>query len=166
MLAALNDPVRLAALRTSGLLGTRRDDALDRLVEVAARLVRAPAALLSVVTPERQVVKSVAGSGDVRPDTRLSHSLCKHVVAAGAPLVVDDLREHPELRAHPAVTELGVVAYAGTPLHDGSGQVLGALCAFDAEPHPWTSIDLTVLRGLATGITARVEHHRAAHPAP
>ncbi len=162
--AELHDPARLTALRASGLLGTRRDDALDRLVEVAARLLGAPTALLSVITADRQLVKCVVGEGAASPDTRLSHSLCKHVVAERAPLVVDDLREHPALRDHPAVTELGIRAYAGTPLHDGAGQVLGALCAFDAEPRPWTPIDLTVLRGLATGITARVEHHRAGAP--
>ena len=155
---ALTDPARLAALRSSGLLGARRDDALDRLVEAAARLLDAPGALLSVITADRQVVKSAAGAAT--GDPRLSHSLCKHVVAAGAPLVVDDLRLHPDLRDHPAVTELGAVAYVGVPLLDGGGQVLGALCAFDPQPRAWTPVDVTVLRGLATGITARIEHHR------
>ena len=156
----LNDPARVTALRSSGLLGHHRDDALDRLVEVAARLLHAPTALLSVVTADRQVVKSVVGDG-ATPDPRLSHSLCKEVVAGGEALVVDDLREHPELRDHPAVTELGIVAYAGAPLHDGTGHVLGALCAAGPEPRAWTPIDLTVLRGLATGVTALIEHHRA-----
>ena len=156
----LDSPARLAALETSGLLGRHRDDAIDRLVGVAAQLLKAPTALLSVITADRQVIKSVVGIASA-PDSRLTHSLCKYVVGSQAPLVVDDLREHPDLRDHPAVTELGIAAYAGTPLLDGTGHVLGALCAVDAVPRAWTPVDVTVLRGLATGVTARIEHHRA-----
>lgn len=36
--------------------------------------------------------------------------------------------------APPAVTEMSIAGYAGTPLTDADGTVLGALCAIDHEP--------------------------------
>ena len=79
----------------------------------------------------------------------LGHSYCRHVVVATEPLIVSDAREHPLLRDSPAVDELGAVAYAGMPLTDEAGNVLGALCAIDVVPRQWTADELDLLRGLA-----------------
>jgi len=45
--------------------------------------------------------------------TPLTHSLCRHVVTTGRPLVLTDARQDPLTRASPAVPGLGVVGYAG-----------------------------------------------------
>ena len=50
-------------------------------------------------------------------------------------MVLPDARLHPALRDNLAVPELGVVAYAGMPLTDLEGRVLGSLCAIDDKPH-------------------------------
>ncbi|WP_308444764.1 GAF domain-containing protein [Streptomyces nojiriensis] len=52
-------------------------------------------------------------------------------MASGQPLVVPDARADERLRTHPAVTDLGVIAYAGMPLTDTDGLVVGSLCAID-----------------------------------
>jgi GAF domain-containing protein len=52
--------------------------------------------------------------------TPLSHSMCQHVTA-----------------------------YAGMPLTDGQGHVLGSLCAIDTRPRSWSALELTDLADLA-----------------
>ncbi len=51
---ALLAPERLAALRATGLLDTAPEVAFDRLTALAARLLRAPVALISLVDAHRQ----------------------------------------------------------------------------------------------------------------
>ncbi len=81
--------------------------------------------------------------------TPLTHSFCQYVVTSAEPLIVPDAREHPLLRDNRAVHDLGVVAYAGMPLTDETGNVLGSLCAIDIRPRQWTDDELTALRDLA-----------------
>jgi serine phosphatase RsbU (regulator of sigma subunit) len=64
--------------------------------------------------------------------------------------VLSDVRADERLRASPAVAELGAVAYAGMPLTDNRGNVLGALCALDVRVRQWTERELTDLADLAT----------------
>jgi hypothetical protein len=60
--AALRDPERLAALHASGLLDTPPEEAFDRLARLAARVVGAPIALVSLLDDRRQFFKSQIGS--------------------------------------------------------------------------------------------------------
>ena len=115
----MQDPARLAALRGTGQLDSPPDPGFDRHVRLAAEVLNAPVALVSLIDEDRQFLKSCIGVEEPwasRRETPLSHSFCQHTVAQGEPLVVDDAREHPVLKANPAVAaEMGAVAYAGVP---------------------------------------------------
>jgi GAF domain-containing protein len=92
---------------------------------------------VSLVDADRQFFKSALGLPEpwaTRRETPLSHSFCQHVVATGAPLRVEDARDHSLVCDNLAIPELGVVAYLGMPLATADGQVLGSLCAIDTEP--------------------------------
>jgi GAF domain-containing protein len=69
-------------------------------------------------------------------------------VATREPLIVNDAREHPELRDNLGVSEMGVIAYAGVPLIDDTGHALGTLCAIDSQPRFWTTGQIELLRDL------------------
>ncbi|MEJ7796627.1 MAG: GAF domain-containing SpoIIE family protein phosphatase, partial [Nocardioides sp.] len=81
--------------------------------------------------------------------TPLSHSICQHVVTSAAPLVIEDTQADERVRTNGAVVELGVSAYAGVPLTDDRGNVLGSLCALDVVPRRWTAGQLQDLEDLA-----------------
>jgi GAF domain-containing protein len=149
--ALLSDPARMRSFARSGLTAVA-DAQMDALAERVRRWVGAPVALVSLVQPDRQVFPGMVGLPEPWASTRstpLTHSFCQHVVTSAEPLIVPDAREHPLLRDNRAVHDLGVVAYAGMPLTDETGNVLGSLCAIDIRPRPWTDDELTALRDLA-----------------
>ncbi|MEI4274087.1 SpoIIE family protein phosphatase [Klenkia sp. LSe6-5] len=147
-------------LPSSTPLPAESDPAFERF----ARLVRAqlgvPVALVTLVSEQEQVFPGSLGlpepwQGERR--TPLSHSFCQHVVRSEEPLVVPDAREHPLVRDNLAIRDLGVVAYAGIPLRDQEGAVVGSLCAIDGEPHDWSATDLAVLRDLADACSSELQ---------
>ncbi len=154
------DDARLAQLARLGL-GGEADAALDRVAALVCDLLQVPVALVSLVDEERQVFPGQRGLGEVR-QTPLSHSFCQHVVRSGEPLVVDDARSHPLVKENPAVDDLSVVAYAGHPITDAQGRVLGSLCAIASEPRAWSAADLDRLRSLAEGCSAELRVRLAA----
>jgi GAF domain-containing protein len=158
---SLKDPARLAALRATGLLDTPPEAAFDRLARVAAKVLDVPVALVSLVDEDRQFFKSAEGPGADRAravrQTPLSHSFCKHAVASGRPLVVEDAREHPLVRDNPAIAELGVVSYLGVPLVVGGEQAIGTLCVVDSKPRSWTPDQIETLGTLADAVLSAVE---------
>ena len=151
-LRTLTDPARLAALLREGLLDAPPAEGFDRLTRMAADLVGAPFALVTLVDADRQFFASRVG-GDALPaetrETPLSHSFCQYVVAGEAPLVVADARAVPWLRDNGAVSDLGVVAYAGFPLYARDGSPIGSFCVLDEKPREWTERDQALLRDFA-----------------
>ena len=159
----LADPARLTALRRRALPDTSSEEAFDRLTRLAIRALRVPIVLVSLVEADRQVFAGCLGLPEPWASWRqtpLSYSLCQHVVTSGEPLLVADARTHPLLRDSQAVTELGVVAYAGVPLISSEGHVLGAFCGLDTRPRPWAAEDVATLHDLAA--VAMVELDRRA----
>jgi len=117
--AELQNAERLEALRQTSLLDTPPEEPFDRLTQLATRILHVPVALVSLVDGNRQFFKSCIGLPEPWASSRqtpLSHSFCKHAVASGKPLIVSDARQNPLVKDNLAVSELGVIAYAGIPL--------------------------------------------------
>ena len=164
--AALSRPARLdALLRTR--LDAVADPALDRFAAMVRTVLNVPVALVSLVSADRQFFPGACGLGQPWADRRqtpLSHSFCQHVVATAEPLVIVDARADPRVRGNLAIEELGVVGYAGMPLTDATGEVLGSLCAIDTSPREWTDAEVRLLSDLAAScsdsLRLRISNHR------
>jgi GAF domain-containing protein len=166
--AALNDSGRLDALRATGLLDSEITPSFDRLARLAAHVLNAPVALVSLVDSDRQFFKSCLGLPEPWSSQRhspLSHSFCQHAVASREPLLVDDAREHELLRDNLAIRDMGVIAYAGIPLIDAEGHALGTLCVIDSRPRHWTTHQVQLLSDLAASVVTEIRLARAAHEA-
>ncbi|BEL06063.1 hypothetical protein Q0Z83_042540 [Actinoplanes sichuanensis] len=147
----LDDPDRLTSLVRTGL-GAAADPMFDRFASIVQRTLGVPVALVSLVDDARQVFPGAYGLAEPwqqQRQTPLSHSFCRHVVTSGEPLVITDARVDPRVAGNLAITDLGVVGYAGMPLTDGNGRTLGSLCAIDASPRQWTAAELALLADLA-----------------
>ncbi|MEU0136399.1 SpoIIE family protein phosphatase [Streptomyces sp. NPDC006296] len=149
---------RLEALRLAGL-SAAADPGMDRFARLVSRLLRVPVSMVSLLEDDRQVLPGLIGLAEpwaTRRETPLSHSFCQHVVADGLPLILDDTRLHPLTCASLAVPDLKAVAYAGLPLTDADGHVLGSLCAIDHEPRAWTADELQDLDDLTAACSAEL----------
>jgi len=163
--AALHDPERLAALAATGLLTPHIGDSLDEIAELTRDTLEVPVALVSLVEGDRQCFVGLSGLTSPLAEDRqtpLSHSFCQYVVADAAPLVVSDARQDPVLKASLAIPDLDVVAYAGWPILDGAGLVLGSLCAIDHAPRDWSDAQLRRLERLAAVAGREVVSHTVA----
>ena len=137
------------------------DDVFDRFSALAARTMRTPLALVSLLRNDDQLVKGLEG---VIPEPwqserrlPLKGSLCQHVQISGKPLVVPNAPEHPLVHDNPSVVHLGVRAYLGVPLTTADGLVLGAFCVIDYQPRAWTAEDEELLRNWASLIMLEIE---------
>jgi diguanylate cyclase (GGDEF)-like protein len=162
---AVLDEDRLSALRATDLLDSLDEEAFDRFTRLAAALLHTPVSLLTLVDAERAFFKSSWGLPAEVREAPLSTSLCKHVVAAQAPMVVNDARLDRRFEDNPLVLDETIVAYAGVPLTLANGQTLGSFCAVDVVPRSWEDADVGVLKDLSAAVVAEIEFRAATRKA-
>ncbi|MFF5291278.1 SpoIIE family protein phosphatase [Paractinoplanes globisporus] len=129
-------------------MGGRADAAFDRIAVLVERLVDVSAAVVTVLGVDRQYLPGQVGLPEELAAARevpLTHSLSRHVVEDGQLLVVPDTRADPRMRDNQGVQELGALAFAGVPLTDSDGHVLGTLAVMDREPRAWTRSEIALL---------------------
>jgi GAF domain-containing protein len=149
---------RLVALHSYGLLDAPRPAVLDELTRLAAAVLDTPMALVSLVDADRQWFAGRTGLAHEQDPRHIS--FCTHVVEQGSPLVVPDARAHPVFRDYANVTgRPHIRLYAGAPLIDQDGYVLGTVCVLDDSPRQISDrqVDLLVqLAGQAAGHLAGI----------
>lgn len=138
--------------------GAGAEEALDRVTRLGALLTGSPMSVLGLIDAGRTTWASTYGSGSARPprEMALEQSPCGLVVDADEAVVVEDLREIPATRDLPVVVELGIAAWAGFPVLDTSGRVVGTLCAMDVRPRAWSDHDRDVLATLARAVSGEI----------
>jgi signal transduction histidine kinase len=157
--SAIEDPKRLRALTESQLLDTPAEPAFDRFTYLASQVLNTPLSLITLIDKERQFFKSAVGMPEPWATLRQSefaYSFCKHIVASGVPMIVENAPDDPRVQGNLAITEIGVKAYAGVPITSPDGMVLGTFCVMDTEPRQWTVQDMMLLRELALSISTEI----------
>ncbi|CAN7154042.1 sensor histidine kinase [Mesorhizobium sp. LjNodule214] len=152
---AVNAPDRLAVLHGLDALDTAADPDFDRVSGLAAAVMQAPVALITLVGAERQWFKSCIGFDETETATEIS--FCAHAIAAGdEPMVVADATLDPRFAGNPLVTgKHHIRFYAGAPMVV-AGTRIGTLCVLDRKPHAFPSAakleQLKALAGLAASL--------------
>ncbi len=156
----IRDPARLASLRATGLMTDTESVPLDRLVKLMSQILKTPIGVVSLLDDHRQFFKSRYGLPELwhtLRETPVAQSYCQEVVRTGAPLILPDVRVHPNYSATSLVSQMGVAAYAGMPLITSEGHVLGAFCAVDLQPRVWTDEEQAILQDLAAAVMTEIE---------
>jgi PAS domain S-box-containing protein len=149
------------SLRRLSLVDSPPTEDFDRFTRLVTKALGVPVALVCVIDAanNRQFFTSACGLNEPwasQRQTPLSHSFCKHVVASGKPLMVEDARDHPLVRDNPAIDDLNITAYLGFPVTLPDGEILGTLSAIDHQPRQWSGDDLSVLADLAASVTSQI----------
>jgi diguanylate cyclase (GGDEF)-like protein len=152
---------RLTALHATRLLGSAPEEAFDRITRMAARLLHAPTALVSLVDKDVQWFKSRCGFEAT--ETARNISFCGHAILEHEPLVINDATTDPRFHDNPLVTgEAHVRFYVGVPLYSVDRMPIGTLCVIDRVPREVSSEDLDMLRDLARMVEQLIHHRQLA----
>jgi PAS domain-containing protein len=131
-----SDQTRLEILRDLEILDTPPDIELDEITKLAALLISAPIALVSLVDETRQWFKSKFGISV--NETPRDISFCTHAIENGDLFEIPNALEDSRFRENPLVTsEPFVRFYAGVPLRLEKGAI-GTLCVIDQVPRRLT----------------------------
>ena len=153
-----DESARLLALRSLGLLDTQPEESFDRVTRLAAKALRVPIVLISLVDESRQWFKSRVGV-EV-PMTSRHVYFCGHTVFECCPVIVRDAALDPRFSGNPLV--LGppfIRAYLGIPIYTKNGQPIGTLCAIDQKSRDFSEDDVATLNEYA-GIIQETIHGR------
>lgn len=149
------------ARRTQALKALRnrdesRDDVLRKFVQLASQALGIPGSFISVLDDEYQHVQA-AHNFALRQSLR-DESLCRHVVDSDSAVVVPDTWLDARFVTHPLITGAPHIRfYAGVPLKNREGIVLGTLCVTDTVPHTFRAGQVTTLKLLAALVMSFLE---------
>jgi sigma-B regulation protein RsbU (phosphoserine phosphatase) len=143
-----NELDRLQALRALRILDTPPEERFDRITSLAARLLRAPKAYISMIDADREWLKSQVGMPPRQTPRELS--FCGHVILGDRPMVLPDAAADPRFMDNPLVIgPEGIRSYVGVPLASEDGYNVGALCVADHRVRRFSDEDIQILEDLA-----------------
>ena len=143
----------LKALRTPD---ESRDDVLRRFVRLASQALGIPGSFISVLDDEHQHVQ--AAHNFALTQSSRENALCRYAVDSDSAVVVPDTRLDARFAVHPLITGAPYIRfYAGVPLKNREGIVLGTLCVTDTAPHPFSADQIVTLKLLAALVMSFLE---------
>ncbi|MBD5653677.1 MAG: sensor domain-containing diguanylate cyclase [Candidatus Eremiobacteraeota bacterium] len=151
------ESARLEAMNRYAILDTPPEGAFDRLTRLAAQLLEAPLALISIVDERRIWLKSVHGLDGLRELPR-EPGLCVTAIENDRPYVLEDAARDRRARDNSLVSgPLGIRFYVGTPLITSDGFVLGALAVLDTKLRLADPVKVALLTDLAEIVVDELE---------
>ena len=125
------------------------EERFEVIVRIGRRALNVPTLAITVITRDRQWFKSVLG-WDVC-ELPLEDSLCVRTIRKRTAMIIPDLTTNPRYAGNPLVVDTpGFRFYAGIPLMNEKGTIIGTLCAMDTKPHKLSRVDYRVLVDLAS----------------
>jgi diguanylate cyclase (GGDEF)-like protein len=154
-----NDDQRISSLREMTLLSTPREADLDRLTRLASRLFRTEIAAITLVDSERQWFKSRIGLEIT--ETPRDISFCSHAIASQDTFVVRDALDDNRFRDNPLVIAGPKIRfYAGEPLRNAAGFLIGTLCVMSGALRKFSSEDEKSLQDLGRTVELALDNRR------
>ncbi|GAA4202567.1 GAF domain-containing sensor histidine kinase [Pedobacter jeongneungensis] len=155
-----NEPLRLKALQSYGVLDTLPDIDFDELTVLASEICQSPIALISLLDDKRQWFKSHFGLNAT--ETPKEQAFCSHAIMQPRELmIINDARADRRFANNPLVTgSPNIVFYAGVPLVNSEGFPLGTLCVIDRKPRELSEQQQNSLRILAKQVMTQLELKR------
>jgi sigma-B regulation protein RsbU (phosphoserine phosphatase) len=144
------EPSEPSARPPGRLPAPRRVEPFDRVARLAAMILGTSLASVTVARWRSPPGRSCLGAADTTGQrSPLERSLLQFVIESREKLVIDDTRIYrpPSARCPPGPA--GVIAWAGFPVRDPLGNVVGALCVADHLARHWSAEEVEFLEALA-----------------
>ncbi len=133
MLKPTNENERLKALYSYGMMDTEAEKHYDSITNLATYICKTPMAAMNLIDDRRLWVKSKVGINTCEISKDIS--FCKYTIQTDEILEIQDTLLDERFKNHLMVTNSPFIRYyAGVPLIDPQGYILGALCVFDTQP--------------------------------
>ncbi len=152
---------RLAALEYLGAARPEADHVLQELVDEVRGVYGTDLCMINLNLSDVQYFRAWSGELDpalaeARQDD-LDNSMCKYVVDAEVPLVVEDFLATEEFREQHWSVNYGIRFYAGAPLITSAGHAIGTLCLLGTSPVEFGEEQVKVLGAFARAVVGRLE---------
>lgn len=154
----LVDPKRIQAVHSTGLMDAGRQAAFDRLAQLAAKILDAPLAIVSLVGAEKQYFVADYGLPSPFNETRelpINSSICRYTLE-GESIISSNALNDPLLKFHPSTGPWGIVALVVIPLINPEGHVLGTFCAIDSKEREWSEHEIHVMQELTLSVMTEI----------
>lgn len=153
---------RLEALRNYQILDTGVEKAYQDIVELAGAICKTPIAAITLVDADRQWFKARVGLDAT--ETSRDLAFCAHAIHGRELFIVPDATLDERFCENPLVTQAPSIRfYAGAPLYNQDGHILGTLCAIDRKPNSLNDFQLRALEILSQQVMQLLELRRAVH---
>ncbi|WP_312828515.1 sensor domain-containing diguanylate cyclase [Pantoea anthophila] len=150
------DDGRTRTLRALRNPDESRDEVLRQFVRLASQALSIPGSFISVLDDELQYV--MAAHNFTLTRSSREDSLCRYAVDSDSTVVIPDTLLDERFATHPLIIGAPFIRfYAGTPLKNSTGMILGTLCVTDTTPHPFSPAQVTMLTMLATLVMSFLE---------
>jgi len=146
---------RLDALYAYNILDTPEESSFDNLVKLATQIFEVPIAFISLIDKERQWFKSAIGC-DLKQIPR-QDSFCEFTILKNDVFEINDVYSDVRFSDNAIVTgHLRVRYYAGVPLIDENGFILGTMGIFDRAPRNLSVNQKEIFQNLAKEVVVHL----------
>ncbi|BAO54402.1 sensor histidine kinase [Nonlabens marinus] len=155
-----NEDQRLRSLRNINILDSLPEEKYDHITDLATFICGTKSSAISLVDENRQWFKSIKGMATC--ETPREVSFCSHAILNPDELMeVQDAKLDERFKSNPLVTDLEnpIRYYAGIPIKNSDGMVLGTLCVLDDKPNSLSHDQKIALRNLGRQVQELVKLH-------
>lgn len=153
-----NEDQRLQRLQKYDLIGLNKDSDFDIFAQSAVALTGCAAALVAVMEKDLQRIQSCIGLDMESVDRK--NTVCQYTMMGTEALIIPDTALDKRTSTNPLILAGHIRFYAGVPILDKEGYVLGTLCVIDYEPKNLTSSQIKSLHSLGRAVSQLYTHKK------
>ncbi|MFV8377948.1 PAS domain S-box protein [Flavobacterium sp. LB3R33] len=151
-----NEIERLRVLNEYAILDTISEKEYESITQLASYICNVPIALVSLIDQNRQWFKASVGLD--ASETSRKDSFCQYTIMNNHVFEVENATEHELFFDNPLVLgDPNIRFYAGAPLLNKNGFVMGSLCVIDTEPKKLNEEQKNALQLLANQVVALLD---------
>jgi PAS domain S-box-containing protein len=133
-----------------------KEEQLQEIVELAAKICDSPIAMITFMDSERQYIKFSVGT-DLK-ELSYQDSFCRYTIKQQDLFVIPDAEADERVRNnHFVAGDPGIRFYAGSPLTTHDEHNMGTLCVYDIQPKTLTAMQGKMLHRLGRQVMQLLE---------